>query len=83
MYSISNKKGAPFIINEEKVREILGSMERDKNYTTEISYSANAVLYPDHAMSFTDKHLAYLKSHPSLNPEHYIANLKLKTKNRS
>lgn len=70
-------------MTEEEIRIVLGKMEASTTYQTEISYSANVALYPDNVMSFTDKHTAYIKAHPALKPEHYLANLKLKTRKRS
>ncbi len=70
-------------VEEQEIRDQLKSMERNKAYATLSSYSANDSLYPNNRMSFTEKHLAYLKSHPALQPAHYLANLRLKTKKRS
>lgn len=69
-------------MNEEEIRTALRAMEADESYQTEVTYSANVALYPDNTISFTEKHTAYIKTHPALKPEHYIANLKLKTKRR-
>ncbi len=69
-------------MDEDEIRAALRSMERDRLCNTKSSYSANAILYPNHKMSFTNKHLAYLKTHPALKPEHYLANLKLLIKKR-
>lgn len=54
----------------------------DKSYNTEPIYSANVLLHPDHLMSFFDKHLAYLRSHPAIDPKQYLANLRLMTRIR-
>ena len=66
----------------EQIQEILHAMELDKAYKTEDSYSANLTLHPNNRISFREKHLAYLKNHPQLNPEHYLSNLRLTTKIR-
>lgn len=65
-----------------EIEEALISMERDKSFNTGSSYSADSNLYPDNQMSFTRKHMAYLKSHPQLDPDHYLANLRLRIKTR-
>lgn len=69
-------------MEEDQIRAALSAMERDRSFNTKSSYSANENLYPDNVMSFTQKHLAYLKAHPSLRPEHYLANLRLLIKKR-
>jgi hypothetical protein len=66
------------IVTLNKLKE----MSKSDIYNTEAGYSANAVLYPDKLIPFVDKHMLYLKNHPSINTEHYISNLKLMTKIR-
>jgi hypothetical protein len=66
----------------QEIRDALHAMEQDKNLYTTSAYAANAELWPDNRISFTDKHLAYLKAHPLLKPEHYLSNLRLKIKRR-
>lgn len=65
-----------------KIEQALVHMAADTGYNTEASYSANADLYPSHLRSFVDKHMAYLNTHPSVDPQHYLANLRLMTKIR-
>ena len=66
------------------IRERLLRMEQDTGYHTEIStYTANGSSYPDNQIPFVDKHLAYLNSHPGVDPEHYMSNLRLKLRVRS
>lgn len=72
-------------ITEEQelyIRAMLHDMELNTSYNTVSSYGANQTLYPDNVMSFTDKHLSYIKSHPNLDPEQYLSNLRLKIKKR-
>lgn len=69
-------------LNPEQVQRLLQDMELDSTYKTEPSYSANAVLHPDHSVSFNEKHMTYLKNHPLLDPEHYLSNLRLTTRIR-
>ena len=63
-----------------EIRAILLKMQSDSSYITKSAYRANADIWPDHRISFIDTHLAYLKAHPQVNPDHYISNLRLKLK---
>jgi len=58
----------------------LKDMAKSANFKTKPGYSANTELYPDHVMPFVDKHMHYLQTHPAVNIDHYLANLKLMTK---
>lgn len=73
---------APSFINQEEIELQLKEIQQDTAYNTQSTYSANSNLYPDNKMSFVAKHMAYLKAHSSLDPEQYIANLRLMTKIR-
>ena len=66
----------------DEIRQLLHGMVSNTAYNTEPTYSANLANYPDHLIPFVEKHLAYLKNHPKLNPEQYLANLRLMTKIR-
>lgn len=70
-------------MTEEEIRTELSKMEDSPQYATESAYRANADLWPGNRISFTDSHLVYLKTHPLLQPRHYLSNLRLKTKKRS
>lgn len=76
------KKRPNFFDSEEGVAALaaLQSMVADSRYYTEPSYSSNVMLYPDNLIPFIDKHMCYLRDHPSTEPRHYISNLRLKTK---
>lgn len=63
-----------------RVEQILNEMAGDSAYNTNSSYSANITSYPDHLIPFTEKHMQYLNTHPNINPDHYISNLRLVTK---
>lgn len=78
------KKRPDLYTSEEgaKIQQALKSMATDTGYSTIDSYSANAEMHPDHLVSFVDKHMAYLQSHPSVDPDHYLANLRLMTRVR-
>lgn len=81
--AIYNKK-PDFSTSEEGIMaaKVLRSMMLDKAYITEPSFSADSEKYADNLMPFIDKHLAYLRNHPAIDPGHYLANLKLMTKVR-
>ncbi len=62
------------------IEGVLRQMASDNSYNTRSSYSANVELYPDHQISFVERHKRYLRAHPAMNPRHYIANLRLMTR---
>ncbi len=65
-----------------EIEEALRNLYADMSYNTVASYSANSSLYPDNVIPFVDKHMAYLTSHPSVDPDLYMANLRLMTRIR-
>lgn len=81
---MSAPKRPNFIDTEEAktVRRLLEKMQDDESYETKSSYNANTEKYPDHRISFVDKHMQHLASHPNINTEHYMANLRLMTRIR-
>lgn len=78
------KKRPDFITSEEGIRveAILNLMVLDDTYVTRPSFSADTEKYSNNLIPFIDKHMAYLRDHPSTNPNHYISNLKLMTRLR-
>jgi hypothetical protein len=66
----------------KEIKRILQRMAGDNSYNTVSSYSANTLLYPDNLIPFVEKHMEYLMSHPSLEANQYLANIKLITKVR-
>lgn len=78
------RKRAAFLDSVEgaEIASSLKLMATDDRYNTEPSYSANTDVYPNNLIPFVDKHMAYLSTHPSTNPEHYLANLRLMTRIR-
>jgi hypothetical protein len=60
----------------------LKKMAADNAYSTDASYSANSELYPDNTISFVNKHIEYIRNHPSTDPGQYLANLRLMTRKR-
>lgn len=61
-----------------EIREQLTQMEKDPTYFTEVSYS------PAHesGISFSEKHIDYISTHPNLRPSDYMSNLRLRTRLR-
>lgn len=80
----SVKKRVNFFESEEgrKARQTLLNMVENGQYHTASSYSANAATYPDHVISFVDKHMKYLSEHRAVNIDHYLSNLRLRTRIR-
>jgi hypothetical protein len=78
------KKRSGFFDSEEgkEIRLKLQYMTRDKAFNTLSSYTSDSLLYPDSKMPFVDKHMNYLNSHPELDSQMYIANVRLKTRIR-
>lgn len=72
-----------FNMTEEEIITALKGMVLDPNMITRPSFRANSALWPDHKIPFIDAHLQYLKNHPNLNPEHYLANLRLMIRKKS
>ncbi len=64
-------------VREDDIIAALKLLQRNPIYLTEPAYRGNAEKWPGHQISFVDFHLNYLKTNPSLSPNHYIANLKL------
>jgi hypothetical protein len=81
---MSTTKKVNFLESEEavEIKHTLESMVSDRTYNTESSYSANSGLYPDNLKPFVEKHMDYLSTHPAIDPDHYIANLRLMTRIR-
>ena len=80
----THKKRPPFFETEEglEVERLLIAMVADPVYNTGTSYSTNTEAYPDNQIPFVNKHMEYLRTHPAINPSHYIANLRLITRKR-
>jgi len=78
------KRKPDFFETEEgkRVEQTLKIMAKDNAYSTEPSYSANTKLYPNNIIPFVNKHMDYLKSHPTTDPSHYLSNLRLITRVR-
>jgi hypothetical protein len=78
------KTRAGFVDTEKgiEIRHKLHLMTQDDTYNTTSSYSANDLSYPDNRIPFVDKHMNYLVGHPMLDPDKYIANVRLITRKR-
>lgn len=78
------KRKVNFFESEEgvEIEKTLQQMAADLAFNTASSYSANSVLHPDHLISFVDKHMNYLNTHPAINPREYVSNLRLMTRRR-
>lgn len=76
------KKKSDFFESQEgiEIERALREMDADSSFSTESSYSANSIAYPDNLIPFVDKHMNYLKQHQNVNPRHYLSNLRLMTK---
>lgn len=79
------KKRVNFFESETgvQVEHTLKQMLDDGTYNTVSSYSADSNLYPDNLIPFVDKHMHYLNTHPNIDPQHYISNLRLLTRRRA
>lgn len=64
-------------MTEEEIITELEHMQVDKGLVTKSAYRANSELWPGNRISFIESHMAYIKLHPSVDPRHYISNLKL------
>lgn len=66
----------------EQILAKLESMLADPNMITQDAYTPDTENYPDGRISFVEQHLRYLRTHKSVNPDHYISNLELMIKKR-
>ncbi len=65
---------------EREIREGLQQMACNGSYNTPSSYTPSSLTYPDGLISFVDRHMRYLKTHPQVDVRMYIANLRLMTR---
>lgn len=72
-------RGKTFLESEEAedIRDLLQRMTLDSSYSTVSSYNADSLAHPDNRISFIDKHMNYLNTHPKLDASMYVANIKL------
>ena len=73
-----NRPYKPVFLTEEEIKYALKLMEQDATLKT----AALADGYSGHLVPFIDKHAGYLRGHPKVNPEFYLANLRTMIKIR-
>lgn len=80
----ANSKRIDFLATEEGIVFIqsLRGMMSDATYNTQAGYSSNKELYPDNSIPFDEQHVEYIASHPAVNPQHYLSNLRIMTRIR-
>jgi len=78
------KRKSDFFLTEEGlgIANELQQMATSPLYMTDDSYSADSDKYPNNLRPFVDKHMHYLNTHPSLDAQHYLSNLRLMTRKR-
>ena len=78
------KKRVDFYESEDglRIKEILIEMTHSERYNTNSSYSANSAVHPDNLIPFVEKHMAFINTHPNVNADQYLSNLRLLTKLR-
>lgn len=75
-----------YLVTPEDVQRVeneLRTMLEDDHYNTVSSYIASTEIYTNHQIPFIEKHMAYLRSHPKVNPDQYLSNLRMMTKIRT
>ena len=79
---VSWARKVDFFATEEgvKIKRELLAMFHSKQYHTPSTYCVNTELYPDNLMPFVDRHMEYIRAHPTTNPTHYLSNLRLMTR---
>lgn len=59
------------------IKELLLFIDASDDYYSSPSYSPNTETYGDNLIPFVEKHMAYIRSHPSVNAMQYVSNLKI------
>lgn len=82
---MATQKRVDFYHSEEgaEALELLTAMAEDAGFNTQSVYAVNTDKYPDNLMSFVEKHMAYLNTHPNVETRSYISNLRLMTRIQS
>jgi hypothetical protein len=80
----STKKRSNFFESEEgtTAKQKLIELVNNEEFNTSDGFSADNEQYPDGVLPFVDKHMEYLRTHPQISVEHYISNLRLRTRTR-
>ncbi|MBP7018610.1 hypothetical protein KBB17_03855 [Candidatus Saccharibacteria bacterium] len=66
----------------KNIKQKLKSMQTNDGYITDSCYSTNGEEYENNLMTFAEKHMHYLNTHPNVNPDQYLSNLRIMTKIR-
>jgi len=66
----------------EEIKKRLMLMVESDTFSTSGTFTSDSEQYPDNVVPFVDKHIRYLYTHPKLDVEHYLANLRLMTRKR-
>jgi hypothetical protein len=69
-------------ISEDEILHQLGAMEQDDGLNTPPENN-DGLVPTGQEMSFSQKHFTYLRTHPKVNPEFYLSNLRAMIKIRS
>ena len=69
-------------MTQDEIKAKLQSFEDDPTMNTAGRYSPTAHEWPGNILPFSEIHLAYLRKNKSVNPAHYLSNLKLMIKKR-
>jgi hypothetical protein len=66
----------------KEIEAILRNIAESDDFSTSSSYNPNGELYMNNSMTFVEKHMAYIRSHPKVNPNQYVSNLKISSRKK-
>jgi hypothetical protein len=75
------KPDKPIPVEESEIYRQLAEMEQDPGLKTEPGYVNAAIPFSD-LLSFSEKHMTYLRTHPKVNALNYLSNLRTMIKIR-
>lgn len=78
----TDRPDKPVKIDDEEIHRLLTLMEDNPTLKTEPGYINQATQFSK-LLSFTEKHMTYLKTHPKVNALNYLSNLRTMIKIRS
>lgn len=78
----SQKLTKQVFMSQEEAERILHGMEDDATLKTEAGVARDPHYPNQQKLSFFERHAAYLKSHPKVNPLAYLTNLRTMIKKR-
>jgi hypothetical protein len=70
----ASKPSVPIFLNEAAIDQSLADMESNSALKTD-PIATKSPEGETYMVPFHEKHAAYLRGHPKVNPEHYLANL--------